>query len=254
MNKLKHKKSFLLVGALLVSLAAVMALWAVRRHTLRLSKTVAARPTGERMANLPRIILWAWERPERLDFIETREVGVAFLAKTLYLRGQRVVVRPRFQPLSVPPETQLVAVARIESDHLDQPALNAAQAARLSSEIAELARLPKVVAVQIDFDARQTERNFYRQGLIELRRQLPASTALSITALASWCSYDDWLAGLPVDEAVPMLFRMGIDRRQILSRLESDGEFRSSICRSSVGTSTDEPLVHMPASPRTYVF
>ena len=32
---------------------------------------------------------------------------------------------------------------------------------------------------------------------------------LTITALASWCDGDDWIDGLPVADASPMLFRMG---------------------------------------------
>src|SRR5262249_668293 len=58
----------------------------------------------DRMNDLPRVFLWAWERPEDLRFIDLREVGVAFLAETVYLRGERVVVRPRMQSLSLPSE------------------------------------------------------------------------------------------------------------------------------------------------------
>jgi hypothetical protein len=57
---------------------------------------------------LARIMLWAWERPERLEFIDIEQTGVAFLARTLYLRGDEVVVRPRLQTLKTPPRTNLV--------------------------------------------------------------------------------------------------------------------------------------------------
>ena len=36
------------------------------------------------------VILWAWERPEDLSFINPEKVGVAFLAKTIYLRASRI--------------------------------------------------------------------------------------------------------------------------------------------------------------------
>ena len=59
-------------------------------------------------------MLWAWERPEDLRFIDTDRVGVAFLAATAILRGDTVVPRPRMQPLQVPPGTTLKAVVRVE--------------------------------------------------------------------------------------------------------------------------------------------
>ena len=55
-----------------------------------------------RMSGAPRTILWAWERPEDLRFLDPRQVGVAYLAATLDLPDGRVLVRPRFQPLRVP--------------------------------------------------------------------------------------------------------------------------------------------------------
>ena len=107
--------------------------------------------------------------------------------------------------------------------------------------------------VQIDFDATTSERNFYRLLLTQLRNELPASTALSITALASWCAGDDWLTDLLIDEAVPMLFRLGVDQRQFQRRLERGQPFESRICQNSAGVSTDEP-VNAPAVSRLYIF
>src|SRR5262245_16726699 len=46
------------------------------------------------MSAFPATVLWAWERPESLGFIDARGVGVAFLARTLYLSGPEVIVRP----------------------------------------------------------------------------------------------------------------------------------------------------------------
>src|SRR6266404_5808893 len=97
-----------------------------------------------RLAKFPGLVLWAWERPEDLRFIDPQRVGVAFLAKTLRLQGDTVVVRPRLQSLAVPPGTTLMAVARIESarvvvvqaSRLRPPALSPDQHARIVSEIA----------------------------------------------------------------------------------------------------------------------
>ncbi|MGB9181784.1 MAG: DUF3142 domain-containing protein, partial [Pyrinomonadaceae bacterium] len=182
------------------------------------------------------------------------EVGVAFLAKTLYLRGEQTLVRPRLQPLRVPPQTTIIAVARIEIERDAAPALSAQQRERVVEEIAALAQMPNVNAVQIDFDAKSSERAFYRDLIFDLRRKMPEETALSITALASWCLQDDWLSDLPVDEAVPMLFRMGVERRQIQMRLEAGGDFPEALCRRSNGISTDENLNGVPRQRRSYIF
>jgi len=206
----------------------------------------------DRMSEFPKIILWAWERPEDLRFINTDEVGVAFLARTIYLKSDKVIIRPRLQPLSVLPETKLIAVTRIESNRSAQ--LSPAERAQAVTAIVELTRNETVRAIQIDFDARSSEREFYRDLLMDLRRELPPGVKLSITALASWCMGDNWLTGLPIDEAVPMLFRMGVDRPNILARLEAGTDFSNAIARHSLGLSTDEPLTALPAGRRVYVF
>jgi hypothetical protein len=77
---------------------------------------------------------------------------------------------------------------------------------------------------------------------------------LSITALASWCAGDDWISDLPIDEAVPMLFRMGPDRQVMKNRLSAQEEFSAKPCRSSYGVSTDEPLDGLRPEKRIYVF
>ena len=60
--------------------------------------------------------------------------------------------------------------------------------------------------------------------------------------------------GLPIDEAVPMLFRMGPDRREILDNLRDGHNFEAGICNQSLGISTDEPLAKMPGGRRVYIF
>ncbi len=214
--------------------------------------------SADRLARLPPVILWAWERPERLDFLDPQKTGVAFLAKTIYLRGDGIVGRPRLQPLVLPAGLGVIAVARIESTshgrRAEQPTLSEQQRKEAAEAIAELGRLPNVMMVQVDFDATTTERAFYRALLTELRGKLPPSTLLSMTALASWCKGDNWLDDLPVDEAVPMLFRMGLERKQFLSQLAAGAEFTAKPCQRSAGISTDEPIEEMLPRERVYVF
>jgi hypothetical protein len=196
------------------------------------------------LPGFPRVFIWAWERREDLSRIDPRSVGVAFLARTVCPREDGVFVRPRMQPLLVPPNTTLIAVVRVESGgHA-----SGADVPRTARAIADAAGMPGVRALQVDFDAVASERVFYRALLQDLRRRVPPQRPLSITALASWCESDGWISGLPVTEAVPMLFRMGPER------YSAGGDFRGDLCRSSVGISTDELPSRIPSGRRVYVF
>jgi len=204
------------------------------------------------MNAVPPLVLWAWERPEDLRFLDPTRVGVAFLAATLRLGPKGVSYRPRMQPLQIAQETSLVAVVRIETTA--GAVLDPETARRVAGEIARAGRLPGVVALQVDFDATTSQRSFYRTLLVELRQQLPPSMPISITALTSWCIGDPWMSGLPIDEAVPMLFRMGTGQAEVTNWMRSGHEFRDAACRTSVGVSLDEPWPKLPFGRRTYAF
>jgi uncharacterized lipoprotein len=207
--------------------------------------------------HFPRVILWAWERPEDLKSIDAKRFAVAFLAQTLVLKGDDVVFDPRHQPLDVSPETKLIAVTRIESQKQtgQRATLSESQKQKLISLVLRTRELRNVSAIQIDFDAAFSEREFYRGLLRDLRAQLPDNVAVSITALASFCAGDRWLDDLPVDEAVPMIFRMGADDRTIKTLLVSGEDFREPLCQRSYGISVDEPLaITFKPDRRIYVF
>ena len=208
-------------------------------------------------SQFPPIVLWAWERPEDLRGLDSKRFAVAFLAQTLVLKGDDVILNPRQQPLQVSPETKLIAVTRIESQKTtgERAALNLAQKRKLVSLVMRTLQLETVSAIQIDFDAASSEREFYRGLLQDLRAQLPDTVPLSMTALASFCIGDRWLHDLPVDEAVPMIFRMGADDRAIKNMLAGGDDFREPLCQRSYGVAIDEPLeMKRDASRRVYVF
>lgn len=247
----RPRLSVIFATALAATLAAA-AVVAYLRTDARESERAAV--LKSRADEIPPTVLWAWERPEDLRFIDTRETGVAYLSRTVHLRGAETLVRPRLQPLEVPPQTYLVAVVRIESDRRERPALSDAQLEKTVAAAREAASSRGVRALQIDFDAVVSERAFYKKLLTAIRAELPERTPLSMTALASWCLGDDWLAGLEVDEAVPMLFRMGVDERRVREFVGAGGEFSDPLCRRSAGLSTDETL-RLPRTPaRRYVF
>ena len=205
----------------------------------------------------PRVVLWAWERPEDLKSVDPKRFAVAFLAQTLALKNDDVILSPRHQPLDVSPATKLIAVTRIESQKTtgQYASLSDAQRHKAVELILRTMRLTNVSAIQIDFDATSSERDFYRALLHDVRAKLPDNLALSMTALASFCLGDRWLSDLPVDEAVPMIFRMGADDRTIKNLLSSGEDFREPLCKKSYGIAVDEPLdIKFKPNRRVYVF
>ena len=216
-------------------------------------------PTRNRIdeSGLPRVILWAWERPEDLEFLDPQRFGVAFLAQTLTIRNGEVVYIPRRQPLKVPPAAKLIAVTRIESQKTThEPVdLNNELRRKLVERIRKTLELENVSAIQVDFDVLTSERTFYRQLLNDLRNELPDNVPLSMTALASFCVGDRWLSDLQVDEAVPMVFRMGPDSDRIKNLLTSGADFRDALCRRSYGVALDEPVkTSFEKQRRVYIF
>lgn len=196
-------------------------------------------------------MLWAWESPQDLRFLEP-DTGVAFLAGELHLEAPGTRWQPRRNPLRVNPGTWLMAVIRVECA-LDHVPGEADRLEFLRRALA-LQGLPGVRGVQVDFDARLSERPWYRKALRELRTQLSSRMPLSITALASWCWEDPWIKDLPVDEAVPMLFRMGPAAGDIRRRLEDGVPIRVEAAQHCLGLSTDEGLPRIPRGRRVYAF
>ena len=206
-------------------------------------------PPPGRMRSLPARTLWVWERREDLSSLDPRTTAIATLDRTLVL-GRSVTVIPRRQPTVYPAAITRIAVIRIEAPGEIAPGLERVTAASiLDAATAD----PAIAALQIDFDARRSQRMFYVRLLRNLRRRMPPSLPLSITALASWCAYDDWLRGLPIDEAVPMFFRMEPDRRFAPPDLPQL-QIREPLCSTSIGISTHEPYAGSLIGKRIYIF
>jgi hypothetical protein len=202
---------------------------------------------------LPPVVAWAWERPADLRTLDAR-IGVAFHAQTIGLDSHGVIrVRPRRHPLQVGAQTRLIAVTRLESATPRPAVLTPRDLDQLATRIAGTGAQPQVVAVQVDFDAVASERPLYRRLLSAVRRRLPRHVPLSMTALASWCAGDRWLRDLPVDEIVPMLFRMGPDDAPYVG-IASYPDATAPECRAAIGTSLDEPIPVRREGRRHYVF
>ncbi len=205
----------------------------------------------------PMKIIWAWERPEDLRFLDPNEFGVAFLAQTVTLARDEVRSAPRRQPLFVPDGTYVIAVTRVETIKApaDRPLLTDHQIDELVSLTLRTLERPHVRSIQIDFDAVVSERGFYRRFMESLRARMPAEMPLTMTALASWCVGDRWLNEIPVHEAVPMVFEMGRDGERIRSFLAEGSDWNEPLCTASYGLSVDErPVEGLRTGRRFYYF
>jgi hypothetical protein len=214
------------------------------------SPELRQRRLSARIQMLPSATLWVWERPEDLRSIDPGRTAIAVLDQTIVL-GSTTISIPRRYSLVYATGASRIAVVRIEP--VPGARLDSTQRSEAVERLLHTAGEPDIAALQVDFDARNSQRAFYRELLLDLRGRMPAHLPLSITALASWCSNDDWIADLPVDEAVPMMFRMEPDRRYASPDL---GRFRirEPLCTGSVGISTREAWPADLSGKRIYVF
>ena len=192
------------------------------------------------LPGFPSLMLWAWERPEDLRFLDPLSAGVAFLDATITIDRGHASLKPRLQPLRVASGTKLMAVVRVESRG---PAANPEYVAALLTA----GMRSGISGLQIDYDAPVSERAFYRNLARIVRARLPRDVPLTMTALVSWCASDDWIRDFPVADAVPMYFRMGAEpylRRAALN---------NPLCQASTGLSTDE-LIRVPLHRRLFLF
>jgi hypothetical protein len=106
--------------------------------------------------------------------------------------------------------------------------------------------------VQLDFEVRRSQRAFWLEVVQSVRAALPIGVRLSVTALASWCHGDRWLAQAPADEIVPMYFRLG-SRRAEFERRTMAGAMDPR-CAAAHGVADDEPPWPVALPGRRYVF
>lgn len=209
-------------------------------------------PTHPALRDLPLHMAWAWERDEDLRWLSA-DAGVAYVQMSVWLEGERIVVRPRANALLLRPSTALVPIVHVDASIQAPPALTTLQRDAIVGLLQRAAADSPSKVVQLDFEARRSQRAFLADVVRAARIALPANVALSVTALASWCAGDAWMNGLPADEIVPMAFRMARDSASLRSLLAKRGAFAPLACRSAIGIATDEPLAELTA-PRRYVF
>ncbi len=197
------------------------------------------------------LVVWAWERPEDLRFLP-KDVSVAVQAGFIDLAGDGFVARGRRFPLrvSAPPRIALVHVQIDPRRPLDwTPALRR----RVAAAALHYAQVIPVRQVQIDFEVPRSQRRVLLDLLTDMRAGLPKGITLSMTALASWCQ-EGWLSQAPVDEIVPMLFRMDRGDPTIRARIEARKDLADPRCRQALAISVDTPIARLPPRRKVYLF
>jgi hypothetical protein len=198
----------------------------------------------------PELVLWAWDRAEDLTFLRPGEAKVAAWVRTLRFHDGQYSFRDRQLPLQLPPGLEPIRVIRMESDGTGLPKYE-----DFLHQVIDYWPMPnrkRLGPVQLDFDARESEREWYRGLLVKMAAE---GHPASITALASWCLDRPWFASdrASLSEVVPMLYDMGPRQNELYSRLYRQKDLAPA-CRGTIGVATDQIPQWLPPAKTIYVF
>lgn len=202
----------------------------------------------------PPAIVWMWKDASVPSWSTSR---VAVVDRHILLSGDRISQRRGAQPRRLPKEASVIPVVHVELDLL-RPAANLRTASPLIIEaMHKAARATTSGWVQLDLEARPSQRADYRTLVADIRAALPANIKFSVTALAWWCRSPAWLDGLAADEVVPMFFKMGRDGEAVRALVAGQPDALHPVCRKgSAGFSRQELFAPAVISryARTYWF
>lgn len=217
----------------------------------------AALPPSDPAAHVT-AIAWLWKDAPVPAF---SRAAVAVVDRHVWLVGDKVLVRPGARPRALARDggmaPAVIPVVHVEIDPLRPPTgLRQAEPVILDAMRAA-ARATTSGWVQLDLEARPSQRIDYRALVQHIRSALPREVKLSVTALAWWCRSGAWLDGLPADEVVPMFFRMGRDNAPLRALVAQQPAALHPLCRAgSAGFSRQEafPRAVTARYRRTYWF
>lgn len=200
----------------------------------------------------PREFWWYWDRPAEQLPAPAPGVGAAVLVTHVIFSGQGYALQPRRSALRLPAGIATMPVVHVEVDPARPFAANADQLNALRAAVLDAVQRGHAAWVQLDFEARRSQRAFWRAAVHSIKAALPAGVRLSVTALASWCYGDRWIDDAPADEIVPMYFRLHHARRDYIAR--SAAGVDEARCGAAHGVADDEPDWPIALPGRRYVF
>lgn len=199
-------------------------------------------------------IAWLWKDASVPAF---SRAAVAVVDRHVWLAGDKVLVRPGARPRALAKGTTVIPVVHVEIDVLHPPASLRPAAPTILDAMRAAARASTSGWVQLDLEARPSQRANYRELVRTIRAALPQKIKLSVTALAWWCRSGAWLDGLAANEVVPMFFRMGRDNAALRGIVAGRPAVLHPLCRAgSAGFSRQEAFPPDVAARygRTYWF
>lgn len=183
-------------------------------------------------------IAWLWRDAPVPAF---SHATVAVVDRHVWLAGDKVLVRPGARPQRLARAARVIPVVHVEIDPLHPPAGLAAARDTVLAAMHSAARASTSGWVQLDLEARPSQRADYRDLVHRIRAALPDGMRLSVTALGWWCRAPAWLDGLEADEVVPMFFRMGRDDQALRAIVTAGPGLLHPLCRAgSAGFSRQE--------------
>jgi len=236
-----------LAGAVIAVVLVAAGVLALGAHFRASPAAPAAASPSEVSASLANGVAWIWPdsngpRSANGETAPYREAAV--LVESLVLRARGVERGGRTQGLRLPPGVRIVPVLHVEAA-ADAPSM--LTPAQRDAIVAAVRRHAGVAAsgaglLQLDFEAPARQRDAYRELVTAVRQALPAEVRLSVTVLAHWCTQGDWLDRLPVDEVVPMLYRLGPHAAQWRERFVREDATLARRCRGpAFGFATNDP-------------
>jgi hypothetical protein len=202
---------------------------------------------SETFASIERGVAWIWPDSNgpraASDAAPPPYLEAAVLSESLVLRAAGVEHGGRTQALVLPHGVRLLPVIHVEAAADAPAALTPVQRAAVLAAVRRQAGTAAAGAglLQLDFEAPPRQREAYVRLVGDIREALPANVRLSVTALAHWCVQGDWLDRLPVDEVVPMLYRLGPQAASWRQRFERADAQLARRCRGpALGFATND--------------
>jgi hypothetical protein len=183
-------------------------------------------------------VAWLWDEAQ-LPAWSAQEAAI--LQRHILLTGDTALSRPRMRWPAIPATTLVTPVLHVEVSTVNPPVNLENSRAMIIGALLDAAAASTSGWVQLDMEAKPSQRVFYRSLVRQARSALPSHIRLSVTALAWWCRSTAWLDDLAADEVVPMFFRMGRDGGTMRTLLEQSPSTLHARCRAgSVGFSPQE--------------
>ncbi|MYM72076.1 hypothetical protein GTP56_07685 [Duganella sp. FT134W] len=181
-------------------------------------------------------VAWLWDGAALPAWSQQE---AAILQRHILLSGDNALTRPR---AGWPPASRITPVVHVEVSTVNPPIDLERRRAMILRAMQEAADASTSGWVQLDMEAKPSQRVFYRSLVRQLRSELPPHIKLSVTALAWWCRSPAWLDDLGADEVVPMFFRMGKDSGRLRDIVEHSPATLHASCRDVAGFSPQEPF------------